>query len=285
VEVHKLEGNYVAPSLGRVTIPELAPAWLSRKESDVTKSNYRMLESAWRIHVKPHWGSVRLSDIDLARVETWIAALRRKSVATTVIRAFGVLAGILDDAVKARRLRVNPARGVENLPRKTAKRRVYLTADDIGRLAGEAGYHRALVLTLAYTGVRWGEAVALRVRDVEFLRRRRDVHGNAVQLGVDHAEGLTKSRRQRSVPVPQFVLDELSVQCQGRSMDELVFGDGEHYLPRPKSTGGWFAGAVKRATVQKITPHDLRHTCASIAISSGVNVLALARCWGTPIRA
>jgi hypothetical protein len=82
VEVHKLEGNYVAPSLGRVTIPELAPAWLSRKESDVTKSNYRMLESAWRIHVKPHWGSVRLSDIDLARVETWIAALRRKSVAT-----------------------------------------------------------------------------------------------------------------------------------------------------------------------------------------------------------
>jgi integrase len=80
--------------------------------------------------------------------------------------------------------------------------------------------------------------------------------------------------------VPQFVLDELSAQCQGRSMDELVFGDGEHYLPRPKSTGGWFAGAVKRATVQKITPHDLRQTCASIAISSGVNVLALARMLG-----
>ena len=53
----------------------------------------------------------------------------------------------------------------------------------------------------------------------------------------------------------------------------------EHYLPRPKSTGGWFAGAVKRAKVQKITPHDLRHTCASIAISSGVNVLALLACW------
>jgi integrase len=47
------------------------------------------------------------------------------------------------------------------------------------------------------------------------------------------------------------------------------------YLPRPKSTGGWFAGAVKRAKVQKITPHDLRHTFASISISSGVNVLAL----------
>ena len=58
-----------------------------------------------------------------------------------------------------------------------------------------------------------------------------------------------------------------------------MFGDGTD-LPRPKSTGGWFAGAVKRAKVQKITPHDLRHTCASISISSGVNVLALSRMLG-----
>jgi integrase len=58
-----------------------------------------------------------------------------------------------------------------------------------------------------------------------------------------------------------------------------VFGDGT-YLPRPKSTGGWFAGAVKRAKVQKVTPHDLHHSCASISISSGVNVLALSRMLG-----
>jgi hypothetical protein len=63
-------------------------------------------------------------------------------------------------------------------------------------------------------------------------------------------------------------------------LDELVFGDGEHYQPRPKSMGGWFAGAVNRAKVQEISPHDLRHTCASIAISSGVNVLALASVLG-----
>ena len=242
-----------------------------------------MLESAWRIHVKPQWGSVRLSDIDFTEVETWIATMRRKSGATTVIRAYGVLAGMLDDAVKARHLRTNPARGVENLPSKTAKRRVYLTAEDVGRLADESGEHRALVLTLAFCGPRWGETVALRVRDVEFLKRRLNVHDNAVQIGVDQAEGMTKSRRQRSVPVPQFVLDELSVPCQGRSMVSLVFGDGEHYLPRPKSNGGWFVGAVKRAKVQKSTPHDLRHSCASIAISSGVNMLALARMLDTPI--
>lgn len=279
VEVEKMTGTYVAPKLGTISIRELAPNWLSRKQSDVAPSNYRMLESAWRVHVEPVWGTMRIADVDLAAVERWIADMATESGATVVIRAYGVLAGILDDAVKSRRLASNPARGVENLPRKSARRHVYLSPEDVGRLAGESGQHRALILVLAYCGIRWGEAVALRVRDVEFLRRRLSVHDNAVQLGVDHAVGQTKSRHHRSVPVPQFVLDELSVQCARRNPDDLVFGDGD-YLPRPKSHGGWFAGAVKRAKVQRITPHDLRHSCASIAISSGVNVLALSRMLG-----
>lgn len=52
------------------------------------------------------------------------------------------------------------------------------------------------------------------------------------------------------------------------------------YLPRPKSADGWFAAAVRKAGVQDITPHDLRHTCASLAVSAGVNVLALQRMLG-----
>jgi integrase len=236
VEVEKMTGSYVAPSLGLITVGELAPAWLSRKESDVAPSNYRTLESAWRIHVKPVWGTARVADVDLAAVERWIATMRKTKAPTTVIRAYGVLAGILDDAVKARWLTANPSRGVENLPRKTGKRRVYLNADDVARLAAESGQHRALVLTLSYTGIRWGEAVALRVRDVQFLRRRLSVHDNAVQIGARHELGQTKSRTERSVPVPQFVLDQLAVQCEGRELDDLVFGDdGATYLPRPKS--------------------------------------------------
>jgi integrase len=131
---------------------------------------------------------------------------------------------------------------------------------------------------LAYTGIRWGEAIGLRVRDVEFLRRL-SVSQNAVQLGVRHTVWPTKGRKACSVPVPQFVLDELSIECQGKARGDLVFPDrGGGYLPRPKSSTGWFQAAVKR--VEKITPHDLRHTCASLAVSDGVNVLALQRMLG-----
>jgi integrase len=193
------------------------------------------------------------------------------------------LSGILADAVKGKRLPANPAKGVENLPRKRGKRHVYLSADDVARLADKAGEHRALVLVLAYCGLRWGEAMALRVRDVQFLRRpaRLSVHENAVQIGTRHLVGPTKGGEARSVPVPEFVLNELSVQCQGMEPGDLLFaGSNGTYLPRPKSSNGWFTRAVKAAGVQTITPHDLRHTCASLAVSAGVNVLALARMLG-----
>lgn len=284
VEVAKASGRYIPRSAGLITVAELAPSWLERKRSAVAPSNFRTLDSAWRVHVEPRWGDVRIGTISIVDIEAWISSMSLTgSGATTIRRAYGVLCGVLDDAVRStpKRLDSNPARGAQNLPDKSEKRHVYLDASGVNRLASESGDHGTLVLVLAYTGLRWGEAVALKVRDVQFLRRRLTVHENAVQLGVDHAEGPTKGRQSRSVPVPRFVLDEISRQCVGKGPTDLVFpGPGGKYLPRPKSTGGWFAGAVKRANVEKISPHDLRHSCASLAVSAGANVLALARMLG-----
>jgi integrase len=282
VEVKKLTGDYIAPRLGKVTVHELSAHWLARKKQATAQSYYRTLETSYRVHVQPRWGAVSVADVDVLGVEAWISSMARKgSGATTVIRAQGVLSGILADAVKGKRLSANPAKGLDNLPRKSGKRRVYLSADDVTALADKSGEHRVLVLVLAYCGLRWGEAIGLRVRDVQFLRRRISVSENAVQIGSRHVVGPTKGREDRSVPVPEFVLNELSAQCKGKAPGDLVFG-GRHggYLPRPKSSNGWFTRAVKAAKVQAITPHDLRHTCASLAVSAGVNVLALARMLG-----
>src|SRR5271167_2227589 len=115
-----------------------------------------MLESSWRTHVSPRWATVPVAEVDVLAVESWITAMvSNGSGSTTVRRSYGVLCGLLSDAVKSKRLAINPAKGIENLPRKTGKRHVYLSADDVARLADEAGDHRALVLTLAYCGIRW----------------------------------------------------------------------------------------------------------------------------------
>ena len=124
----------------------------------------------------------------------------------------------------------------------------------------------------AYRQRRRAQITALRQRIA--LRRRVSVSDNAVQLGVRHVVGPTNGR---NVPVPALVFDELSVQCKGKAPGDLVFADPRGSLPRPKSDGGWFASAVKRAKVHEISPHDLRHTCGSLAVSAGVDVRAFQR--------
>ena len=93
--------------------------------------------------------------------------------------AHSVLARILDDAVKDRMLAANPARGVK-LPKQAPPRNVYLSAAQLDMLASEAGPYRSLVLLLGVGGLRWGEAIALRVCDIDFLRRRIELHRNVV---------------------------------------------------------------------------------------------------------
>lgn len=99
----------------------------------------------------------------------------------------------------------NPAAGMK-LPRKGRKRPLYLTHEQVAALAEAAGEHEGLVLTLAYTGIRWGEMAALRVRDLDMLRRRITVHENAVEVGSRVHVGTTKGHKLRTVPVPAFLL-------------------------------------------------------------------------------
>ncbi|CRK54416.1 conserved hypothetical protein [Rhodococcus sp. RD6.2] len=282
VEVEKMTGSYVAPALGRITVSELGADWLERKQVDVKPSTYNSLETAWRVHVQPRWGRTRIADVDLDAVERWITELVRAGKgATVVIRAYGVLASIMDGAVKAKRLASNPARGVENLPRKQRKQRVYLTHEQVQALAEKSGHHDVLVYLLAYCGLRWGEAIALRVEHLDLLRRRLTVVDNAVQVNGELHVGTPKSHVHRTVPVPPFLVEMLAQQCEGRSRGDLVFpGRGGGHLLRPVSFTGWFTKAVERSGVPRLTPHDLRHTAASLGVSAGVNVKALQRILG-----
>ena len=286
VEVAKLKGEYVAPSHARMTVGELGPAWLDRQRGHLKPSAYAVMEIAWRVRVAPRWGSVALGDIRPTAVQQWVSTLGRGTPgakpplgASAVKRTHHVLSAILADAVSDNLIARNPASGVK-LPPIPRKRPVYLTHRQVAGLAAAAGDHEALLL-LAYTGLRWGEAIGLRVRDLDMLRRRATVSENAVQVGAQIHVGTPKAHKRRTVPLPEFLLPYLARQCEGRGREDLLFpGDDGGYLKRPHPTCGWFIKAVAETGVPHTTPHDLRHTAASLAVSAGANVKAVQKMLG-----
>ena len=286
VEVSKLKGEYVAPSRARMTVAELGAAWLDRQRGHLKPSSHRAVEIEWRVRVAPRWGHVALGDIRPTAIQRWLSDLShgvdgaRPVGASVVNRAHHVLSSILADAVRDHLLARNPASDIK-LPRKNRKRPVYLTHQQVAKLAAASGPYEGLVLLLAYTGLRWGEAIGLRVRDLDMLRRRATVSENAVQVGSEVLVGTPKAHKQRSVPLPEFLLGYLARQCEGKGRDDLLFpGDDGGHQERPHSTSGWFIKAVAESGVPRVTPHDLRHSAASLAVSAGANVKAVQRMLG-----
>jgi integrase len=292
-EVAKSHGEYIEASAANITVAALGVPWLASL-THLKPSALDPLQRAWRIYVEPRWGTTPISAIQFSDVQTWVSEMTvgtAKSLstkpgprsATVVLRNYGILAAILDVAVKDRKITTNRARGVA-LPRKVRKTHAYLTHDQVGLLAASSKDHATLVYLLAYTGLRWGEATGLRVRDVNTLKRRLTVRENAVRVNGKIIVGTPKSHASRTVPFPEFLTLELAGQCHDKASRDLVFGDGSIHL-NPPTHEGWFEAAVRRAQLSdksfpRLTPHELRHTAASLAISAGANVKAIQRMLG-----
>lgn len=299
IEVSISDHAYVDPANGKATIDMLGRKWLEGKRGIVKPKYYTDLESAWRNHVQPQWGSRTVAGIRHSEIQAWVSRMSADHTdadgnttpgksATVVLRAYGILKGIMDDALADRRITRNPCENT-TLPRKTRKERVYLPPRQVLDLAAASGRYSALILTLGFCGLRWGEAAALRVGNVDFERKRILVRSSWVRAGSRHYEGKPKSWETRDVPMPRIVAQALREQCRGRASDDLVFTrpNGERIveqsadvIARKDDAYRWYGRALQQSGCPRLTIHDLRHTAASIAISSGANVKALQRMLG-----
>jgi integrase len=111
------------------------------------------------------------------------------------------------------------------------------------------------------------------------------VRENAVRVGGVIVVGTPKTHATRSVPFPELLSFHLAEAAEGKSPEQLLFGDGSVHVATPSAHDGWFAAAVRAAQevdpgFPRVTPHDLRHTAASLAISAGANVKAVQRMLG-----
>ncbi|MEY8013949.1 tyrosine-type recombinase/integrase [Mycobacterium servetii] len=271
-------GTYVNPRAGLVTVADVWEQYLSHQKPGGTRERR---VSGWNAWVSPRWANVLVRDVQRSAVKAWIVDMGNAgATATTIENAMEVLRGILTVAVEDKRIAANPAAG-HKLPARTEPPKVYLSHEQVWVLADAIDpRYRTLVLFLTYTGLRFGEAAALEVQDLNLLRRQIHVRQQVTEVSGVLTWTPTKGKQARHVPLPSFLVEPLSVECQGRQRADAVFtaprgGTLRLNTWRNRYWNPTIEGLREAGEFPDATPHDLRHTAASLAVQAGANVKVL----------
>lgn len=286
VEVAKATGRYIDPTRARVTVAEWMQTYISTR-ADLRRSTIDRMEGVTRLHINPALGGIPLSELTRLRCQQFVSDLNKTQAPGSVHKVATVLSGAMQLAVDDGRLPGNPAARLK-LPRQMKKRKKFLTHQQVADLAAAVDSKAKgegfglLIYVLAYTGLRWGELAGLRVRDLDFKRRRLNVRETMVEIGGYFEESTPKDYEERSIPVPEFIMSQLVDHVASKAPEDRVFVSARTHLPiRNRSFRRyWFDGAAEDIGLPGLTPHELRHTCASLAVSVGANVKALQKMLG-----
>jgi integrase len=300
IEISKAEaGAWVEPSKQRLDA-YLAEWVCGQRLSAATLASYR---KNIRLHINPHLGETPLARLTGAAVDAWMRRLEASGradgrgglSARTVRYVYTILRSALGDAVKHGRLSVNPTdRSTPPSPSEARPPEMQAwTAAELGRFLRWAQARDADLAMgwrlLAATGMRRGEALALRWRDVDLDAGRLQVRRSlgvvkAKGAGEQLVEGPTKTGQARVVDIDADTVADLWTYRATRGLlaldlvrdAALVLGTLEGTHRHPERYSRRFAEQVVQARralgedeLPRIRLHDLRHTHATLLLAAG----------------
>jgi integrase len=200
--------------------------------------------------------------------------------ASTIQVALLPLRAIFRRALGRGELAVNPCTGLQ-LPAVRGRRERYASPEEAEALIAAVPIgDRAIWATATYAGLRLGELRALRVDDVDLA-----AGVIRVERGWDPAEGVIELKShagRRKVPIAAILRDYLAEHLarSGRSGSQLIFGRQPESPFTSNRVQGRADDAWAEAGFERLTPHEGRHTFASLMIAAGVNAKALSTFMG-----
>lgn len=262
------------------TLDQYAELWFREAENRVGRSTIERYRKEYRLHVRAELGRKLLRDI--ARFDLRILIAAKTSSGLHPAMLVKVLSNLFRSAHEDGLTPNNPARRIARLFPATKHDRSEVkafTRSELARLLEEAERSAPLFApmfrTMAFTGIRIGEARALQVVSVHAEARKLDI---VRTFSRDTLSPTTKTRAARRIEIPQSLAEFLAAHVSGRKPEELCFcrPDGRFFREGP--TLALFKRIVKRAGLSPhFTSHCLRHTYASSLIQQGVPIVYVQR--------
>jgi integrase len=267
------------------TFHEFATSWLRNREPELAAKTVQGYRWALELHLLPVFAGDRLSEITVERVDRYKSAKAGEGRIgpAQVNKTLKVLAQILDVAEEyghIERDRRNPARGRRRRLREPKVRRSWIEPEQLPSLLDVADERmRPLLATLAGAGLRVGEALALRWRDVNLAT-------GTIQVGAAKTDAGT----DRRIDMPGGLVDELS-EWRARSPrtrpGDPVFLNRRGVEQTIRNVEARIKTAVRAANTrleelgieplsERVTPHALRRTYASMRFALADNPVTVA---------
>jgi integrase len=277
---------------GGMTVSQYMTRWLEDSaKGDLAPRTYHNYHLQIRQHIIPAFGSMKLSKLTAAHVQSLYAQKLRGGLKPSSVRYIhAVLHRALEQAVRFNLIPFNPAARVD--PPKVRQEEIMpLDLDQARRLldAARGDKYEALYVLSVTTGLRMGESLGLKWSDVDFEAETLRVNRQLQRMRRDGEKSGSlvfsepKNASRRTIDLPQRALQALrshrkrQLEKQLRAGTDwqdngLVFATGKGTpLDAQNIVNRHFKPLLKRAGLPDIRWHDLRHTYATILLIRGTH--------------
>ena len=266
-------GQYVDPRAGKVKFGDYARSW---QVAQIHRRNTALaVDSALRVHAIPAFGSRPIASIRPSEVQGFVRRLSESLEPSTVRIIYQHMRSVFRAAEGDRLIPRTPCERIA-LPRVERSIITPLSTEIVLALTAAMPRHlQAMVMLMASTGLRPGEAAGLTVDRVDFLRRTLRVDRQLVQTRPPSFGPPKTNASYRTVPVPQVAVDAMAEHLVEHPVvkNGLIFcqRDGRA-LNRDKVSICFRAALLAVGAPEGTRLHDLRHYYASLLIRHGESV-------------
>ena len=252
-------------------------------QADLKESTVDTKKHIIDLHVTPFFKGRKVRDITGQDIIKWQADLKKKGYSATYLRSIDAqIRAIFNHATKIYYLSINPCNGVKTMGKHKSDRNTVWSADDffafIDTVNPDSQYYYAYKV-LYWTGMRLGELLALTLGDVDL--EKKEIHVTKTFRRKDGRDIITAPKTEESkrvIPIPDFLVEDLKTymsRLYGIMKKDRFFMISKGGIEKD------FKNAIKKAnktvSLEDIRIHDLRHSHATLLISSGQDITAVSK--------